>query len=425
MDKQLYRPVVAVVGVGYVGTHLVEAFAKVYTVVAFDVSEQRVEQLPRQYQGHPAVRSTSHAPDLADADAFLISVPTLLKEDKTIDTSFVEGAIQTIAQHARDGVTVVVESSVAVGMTRKLLSPLIAANKVKVGMSPEVCCHTPFYRIQADIATRGSTRVPAFETIPKIISGIDPPSLEAVHQLYSPVFHHLVPVSSLEVAEMTKLYENCQRMVCATYANEMADACASMGIDGWEVSRAAASKPFGYLPFRPGPGVGGHCIPVNPYYLFQGCDMPILRHATEVANRRPAEIADRLVRVLEKKTRVLVVGVGFKRGQSQLCNSPGVAVIQSLLRDHKLDVEFADPLVGQEALPYVPKLDTAVGWNKDYLEGRFGGVLVALDQVGLDMNVIDSLEGVVVHDYSPRSTVRSWRKGKGGRGYRRALTVAV
>jgi UDP-N-acetyl-D-mannosaminuronate dehydrogenase len=128
---------------------------------------------------------------------------------------------------------------------------------------------------------------------------------------------------------------------------------------------------------------------------------------------------------LEKKTRVLVVGVGFKRGQSQLCNSPGVAVIQSLLRDHKLDVEFADPLVGQEALPYVPKLDTAVGWNKDYLEGRFGGVLVALDQVGLDMNVIDSLEGVVVHDYSPRSTVRSWRKGKGGRGYRRALTVAV
>jgi UDP-N-acetyl-D-mannosaminuronate dehydrogenase len=162
MDKQLYRPVVAVVGVGYVGTHLVEAFAKVYTVVAFDVSEQRVEQLARQYQGHPAVHSTSHAPDLADADAFLISVPTLLKEDKTIDTSFVEGAIRTISQYARDGVTVVVESSVAVGMTRKLLSPLIAANKVKVGMSPEVCCHTPFYRIQADIAARGSTRVGSF-----------------------------------------------------------------------------------------------------------------------------------------------------------------------------------------------------------------------------------------------------------------------
>jgi UDP-N-acetyl-D-mannosaminuronate dehydrogenase len=144
MGEDLYQPVVAVVGVGYVGSHLVEAFAKVYTVVAFDVSEQRVEQLARQYQGKPAVRSTLHAPDLAVADAFLISVPTLLKGDKTIDTSFVEAAIRTIAQHARDGVTVVVESSVAVGMTRELLSPLIATNKVKVGMSPEVCCNGPF-----------------------------------------------------------------------------------------------------------------------------------------------------------------------------------------------------------------------------------------------------------------------------------------
>jgi UDP-N-acetyl-D-mannosaminuronate dehydrogenase len=142
--------------------------------------------------------------------------------------------------------------------------------------------------------------------------------------------------------------------------------------------------------------------------------MPILRHATEVANRRPAEIADRLVRVLERKTPVLVVGMGFKRAQSQLCNSPGVAVIQSLLRDHKLNVEFADPLVDQEALPGVPKLDTAVGWNKEHLEGRFAGVLVTLDQVGLDMDVIESLEGVVVHDYSPRSRVRSWAKGGGG-----------
>jgi UDP-N-acetyl-D-mannosaminuronate dehydrogenase len=146
MEERLYRPVVAVVGVGYVGSHLVDAFAKVYTVVAFDVSEQRVEQLSRQYQGHPAVRSTSHAPDLADADAFLISVPTLLNEDKSIDTSFIEGAIQTVAQHARDGVTVVVESSVAVGMTRKLLGPLVGTNKVKVGMSPEVCGNPPFFK---------------------------------------------------------------------------------------------------------------------------------------------------------------------------------------------------------------------------------------------------------------------------------------
>lgn len=132
-----FHHVVAVVGVGYVGSHLVEAFAKVYEVVAFDVSKRRVEQIAQQFQGL-AVRSTSHAPDLAVADAFLISVPTMLNHDKTIDTTFLKRAVQTIAQHARHGVTVVVESSVAVGMTRELLSPLIATKNVKVGMSPEV-----------------------------------------------------------------------------------------------------------------------------------------------------------------------------------------------------------------------------------------------------------------------------------------------
>ena len=256
---------------------------------------------------------------------------------------------------------------------------------------------------------------PAFQAIPKIISGIDSPSLDAIRLLYGRVFDHLVPVSSLEVAEMTKLYENCQRMVCAAYANEMADACASLGINGWEVSQAAASKPFGYLPFQPGPGVGGHCIPVNPYYLLQTCDMPILKHATESSWRRPLEIVNRLVQVLERKrgatgtrrptsarkTRVLVIGVAFKRGQNGLCNSPGVAAIQFLHRDHHLDVEFADPLVDQEALSYVPRLDTSVNWNKESLE-KFDGILVTMDQVGLDMDVLGLLDGVVIHDYSPR-----------------------
>ncbi|KAK4993559.1 hypothetical protein LTR66_005987 [Elasticomyces elasticus] len=362
-----FHPVVAVIGVGYVGSHLVEAFAKVYEVVAFDISKRRAEQIAQQFQGR-AVRSTSHAPDVAVADAFLISVPTMLNDDKTIDTTFLKRAVRTITQHARHGVTVVVESSVAVGMTRELLSPFIATKKFKVGMSPE--------RVDP------GRQFPAFQAIPKVISGIDPSSLQAVHQLYERVFDHLVPVSSLEVAEMTKLYENCQRMVCAAYANEMSDACASLGIDGWEVSKAAASKPFGYLPFQPGPGVGGHCIPVNPYYLLQTCDMPVLQHATESTWQRPLEIVERLVRVLERKRgatgsrrrmsarniRVLVVGVAFKRGQNVLYYSPGVAAVQSLIRDHDLDVEFADPLVDQVALPYVPRLDTSVNWNKEHLE---------------------------------------------------------
>ncbi|KAK4152718.1 hypothetical protein C8A00DRAFT_16001 [Chaetomidium leptoderma] len=397
------RPVVAVVGVGYIGSHLAEAFARSYDVIAFDISRHRVEQLAREFHGL-SVRSTLRAADLAAADVFLIAVPTSLNHDRTVNITSIEKAIQTITEHARHGVMVVMESSVAVGTTRQLLSPLIASKNVKVCMSPE--------RVDP------GRKFPAFQAIPKIISGIDSASLDAIRLLYEPVFDHLVPVSSLEVAEMTKLYENCQRMVCAAYANEMADACASLGISGWEVSQAAASKPFGYLPFQPGAGVGGHCIPVNPYYLLQTCDMPILKHATESSWRRPFEIVNRLVQVLERKrggatgttrshlsstrkTRVLVIGVAFKRGQSGLYNSPGVAAIQFLLRDHHLDVEFADPLVGQEALSYVPKLDTSVNWNKESLE-RFDGILVTMDQVGLDMDLLGELDRVVVHDYSPR-----------------------
>jgi nucleotide sugar dehydrogenase len=239
-------------------------------------------------------------------------------------------------------------------------------------------------------------------------------SLESISQLYGRVFNTLLPVSSPEVAEMTKLYENCQRMVCAAYANEMADACNTMGIDAWEVSQAAASKPFGYLPFRPGPGIGGHCIPVNPYYLLSTCSMPILEHATTTSWQRPAHVAQRFMetvlrerqyksstQIVSKQPRALVVGVGFKRGQSVMSNSPGAAIIREMLSEGDFYVEFADPLVSADALPYAPKMDTPTQWNEDYLS-TFDGIIVAVDQVGLDMAILNQIQGVTVHDYSGR-----------------------
>jgi nucleotide sugar dehydrogenase len=238
-------------------------------------------------------------------------------------------------------------------------------------------------------------------------------SLESISQLYGRVFKTLLPVSSPEVAEMTKLYENCQRMVCAAYANEMADACNTLGIDAWEVSQAASSKPFGYLPFRPGPGIGGHCIPVNPYYLLSTCSMPILEHATTTSWQRPAQVAERFMEALLQKSknkstrnaykqpRALVVGVGFKRGQSVMSNSPGAAIIRTLLSEGDLYVEFADPLVSADDLSYAPKMDTATQWNEEYLS-TFDGIIVAVDQIGLDMTILNQLQEVTVHDYSGR-----------------------
>ncbi|KAJ8118106.1 hypothetical protein OPT61_g840 [Boeremia exigua] len=393
------RPVVAVIGVGYVGTHLVEAFAHHFPVIAFDLSERRLLQVAEQLN-HLSIRFTSSASDIAQASHFLVSVPTLLNVDKTIDTTYLRSAISTVEKYARPGSTIVIESSVAVGMTRSLVGPLMNSKKFLVGMSPE--------RVDPGRAE------PAFESIPKIISGLDQASVDSISALYGLVFANLLPVTSPEVAEMTKLYENCQRMVCAAYANEMADACKALGIDAFEVSAAAASKPFGYLPFRPGPGIGGHCIPVNPYYLLSTCEMPLLEKATTMSWQRPANITKHFMKSLIRaedcvergrmavdRLRILVVGAGFKRGQSVLSNSPGAAIVCELLSEYDTYVEFADPLVDAEQMGHVPKMDTEIDWNQEYLE-RFNGIIVAVDQVGLDMSLLDRLQGVKIEDYSGR-----------------------
>ena len=211
---------------------------------------------------------------------------------------------------------------------------------------------------------------------------------------------------------MTKLYENCQRMIGIAYANEMANACRELPtpIDPFEVCRAAATKPFGYLPFYPSAGVGGHCIPVNPSYLFSTSHFPLLQYATEKMSKRPAELADRVMNTLlskseesllecmENKPKVLVVGVAFKPGQSLITNSPGVAIITRLLDSWDVYVSFADPLVKEQALVYVPRLDEQSEWTKERLN-EFNAIIVVIKQVQLNYNVLDDLDNVLVERY--------------------------
>ena len=211
---------------------------------------------------------------------------------------------------------------------------------------------------------------------------------------------------------MTKLYENCQRMICIAYANEMADACQELPtpIDPFEVSRAAATKPFGYIPFSPSAGVGGHCIPVNPSYLFKTSGFPLLRHATEKMSGRPAELADRTMRTLlqrgadstsepmNRKRKVLVVGIAFKPGQALITNSPGVRIINHLLDSWDAHVSFVDPLVKEHALTYVPRLDEKVEWNQKRLR-EFDAIIVVIKQVQLNFDVLTELKGVLIENY--------------------------
>lgn len=212
---------------------------------------------------------------------------------------------------------------------------------------------------------------------------------------------------------MTKLYENCQRMVCIAYANEMADACNALHkpIDPFEVSRAAATKPFGYLPFSPSAGVGGDCIPVNPNYLFSTSAFPILQQATESMRQRPIMLADRAMNALLAKRKdpttptskvtkhkVLVVGVAFKPGQALTTNSPAIGIIKRLLDSWEAHVTFADPFVTEQALPYVPRLDDAREWNTHHLS-QFDAIIVVMKQTGLDFEVLKGLDDVLIVKY--------------------------
>lgn len=240
-------------------------------------------------------------------------------------------------------------------------------------------------------------------SIPKVISGLDdmvPGSLAAINRVYSTIFDNVVTVSKPEVAEMMKLYENCQRMVCIAYANEMADACISHDIDPYEVCGAAATKPFGYMPYTPGIGVGGHCIPVNPFYLLSNSKFPLLEAATATMWDRPAKIAERALASLRNgpermsRPRVLVVGMAFKAGQSSLSNSPGICVAKHLSVSQEVDVAWADAMVDQESIPQIPRLSDA-DWCKESLQ-TFDIIIVALRQSKMDFDILDQLEGVEV-----------------------------
>lgn len=392
-----YRPdgrTVAVIGVGYVGLHLVQEFGRNHNVIAFDVSQKRVEFLEQSGEVDGlSVKLTSDQASLKHASYFLISVPTLLLADRTIDTSYIQSAIAMVTKYARPGSTVVLESSVAIGTTRKLLSPLVQSHGIKCGMSPE--------RVDP-----GRT-FPTAQNIPKIISGLDdvaPGSLASIYELYSSTYNTVVPVSRPEVAEMTKLYENCQRMMCIAYANEMADACIPHGIDPFEVCKAASSKPFGYATYTPSLGVGGHCIPINPYYLLENCDFPLLKACTEKMAARPAAIAQRLTEEMKLdgrlnlggKTRVLIVGAGFKPGQSVISNSPGIDLMKAFAADAQMDVAFADPLVVQAQIPDVAKYNTESEWTEEAL-GQFDLIVVAIRQHGLDLSLLKTLNDTKVH----------------------------
>ncbi|KAB2574558.1 putative udp-glucose dehydrogenase udp-mannac protein [Lasiodiplodia theobromae] len=387
VDVEKTKPCVCVVGVGFVGESLLREFSRVFCSIGFDISEKRIDELRPSFKGQENATLTTDKAVLSKATHYLISVPTLLKEDHSVDLSHLLSAVKMVLSYARPGCVIVIESSVSIGTTRHLFSRY--KEIFQCGMSPE--------RVDPGRVS------PTAKEIPKIISGLTPRSLDAIQAVYSRVFDTVVPVSKPEVAEMTKLFENCYRMVNIAYVNEMADAARSHGVDPEEMIAAATSKPYGFTPFHPGLGVGGHCIPVNPFYLFaNNKNLPVLEKATTKMWQRPGRIA----RGFHRRTspaqmgtlpRILVVGMGFKPGQSVLSCSPGVAFAEKLRSLGCARLSFYDPLVSNEQLDWMDKLEDEQ-WTPEYIDAHFDAVAICSRQTGVDIGVITKLQKAKVQE---------------------------
>src|ERR1700716_2973225 len=356
------RARVGVIGLGYVGLPLATEFAgQGFKATGFEVDENKVEQINagQSYIGDGAtrqvkelvragrLRATTDSDHLKECDAIIICVPTPLRKPKEPDVSFILAAAEQIQQRLRRGQLIILESTTYPGTTDEVLLPMLEETGLKLdedfllAFSPE----------------RVDPGNPEFQThnIPKVVGGVTDDSTEAAACLYSQIVSEVHAVSSARVAEAAKLLENTFRAVNIGMANEMARLCYALNIDTWEVIGAAATKPFGFMPFYPGPGIGGHCIPLDPHYLSwkarqHGFDSRFISLAEEVNSRMPEHVVQLVAdglnddRKAMNGSRVLVLGVAYKRDIDDVRESPALSIIDRL-RSRGCDVRYHDPFV--------------------------------------------------------------------------------
>lgn len=353
--------VIGIIGLGYVGLPLMLRFVEVgYRVLGIDIDENKVRRLNNgeSYIKHvPAAsiadakgrgfRATSQFSECAGVDALIICVPTPLNKYREPDLSFVLNTTDAIVPYLREGQIVSLESTTYPGTTDEELKPRLESRGFKVGQDVFLC----FSPEREDPGNaRFSTR-----TIPKVCGGATPACLEAGIALYGNVIDKVVPVSSTRAAEMTKLLENIHRAVNIGLVNEMKIIADKMEIDIHEVIRAAATKPFGFVPYYPGPGLGGHCIPIDPFYLTWkarefGLHTRFIELAGEVNSAMPAWVISKIADALNERgrsingSRCLVLGIAYKKNVDDMRESPAVELMELLTSKGAL-VEYSDPHV--------------------------------------------------------------------------------
>jgi UDP-N-acetyl-D-glucosamine dehydrogenase len=355
---------ICVLGLGYVGLPIaIEFVKKGFFVYGFDTKQDRIDSLKRGLSyiddiSNKNVRSvldkfhpTHDADALRQADVVIICVPTPLRKRKVPDISYIVKASRTLSKYLRKGQLIILESTTYPGTTRDVVLPALAGRRLKEGRD--------FFLSFSPERIDPGNPVYTFDKIPKVVGGLSKESTALTAKLYSMVIKDVVPVSSAETAEIVKLLENTFRIVNIGLINEFAMVCDRLKIDPWEVVEAAKTKPFGFMPFYPGPGLGGHCIPADPLYLSWkarklGFKTQMIDLAAKTNLFMPRFVVKKAKALLRKKpdnlkdTRVLILGVTYKKDIKDLRESPALDVIE-ILQKEGARVSYSDP--------YIPYLD--------------------------------------------------------------------
>jgi UDP-N-acetyl-D-glucosamine dehydrogenase len=408
---------VGIVGLGYVGLPLAIEFGKVgYSVTGIDLHAGKVSEINagRSYiqdvpteevadlAAHRKLRATTDFSVISELDTINICVPTPLRKTKDPDMSYIVSACEEIAKYFHPGMLVILESTTYPGTTDELVRPVLEKSGLVAGRDFFLC-------FSPERVDPGNAR---FQTrnIPKVVGGTTPACTEIGALFYSQALETVVPVSSTQVAEMVKLLENTFRMINIGLVNELALMCARMNINVWEVIDAAATKPFGFMPFYPGPGLGGHCIPIDPFYLSwkskqAGIEARFIELAGYINGQMPHFVVEKVQNALNDHSKALkgshvhILGVAYKRNIDDVRESPALDIIH-LLMQRGANVTYEDP--------YVPELNhDGLSLNSQQVSGAADCVVIITDHSGVDYGKIVKEARLIVDTRNSLKSVSS------------------
>ncbi|HYD47903.1 MAG TPA: nucleotide sugar dehydrogenase [Terriglobales bacterium] len=428
------QAVVGIIGLGYVGLPLATTFADAgFAVIGFDVDDSKVRELlagnsyirhipPERFRGHvraetpeaggPAFHPTSDFAKIANCDAVIICVPTPLTRNREPDLSYVVNTAKTIGKYIRPGQLVVLESTTYPGTTDEVVRPELEIGGLQVGKD----FHLAFSPERED------PNNPSFstKTIPKLVGGCTPLCGEVACALYGAVLDEIVPVSSAQVAEAAKLLENIYRSVNIALVNELKVLFDRMGLNIWEIVAAAATKPFGFTPFHPGPGLGGHCIPIDPFYLTwkaRQYDLTtrFIELAGEVNHAMPEYVVSKTADALNEHQRsvngakILVLGVSYKRDLDDTRESPALKVMD-LLQQKGAEVAYHDPYVPvlRRFRRYEFNIESVPLTEAQLAE--FDAVVITTDHSGVDYDMVVRASRLVIDTRNATAAVQVGRE---------------